>query len=220
MTPGALRRGSYGGPGCLAGAGCGLEHRQEVRWLCRLHPGSTEEAGAGGGYAVPGEEQLDCGDPITRHSPPRAPDVELRPSSVLTQPPHSQISHGLSLPRQPLPTGARRGRGLQMPGACPAQGARLPSYLSLEALEPPYRCPAWVNCQLLQHRLRKPGEGRLDFLSPRLAGFLPAPSSPTQSADTHLQSLKEHGAPTERPRVPSIAPCLLLLGSCQGFAYS
>lgn len=184
-------------------------------------PGQYRGGGGGGRVCYSRRRAAGLrGDPITRYSPPRAPDVELRPSSVLTQPPHSQISHGLSLPHQPLPTGARRGRGLQMPGACPAQGARLPSYLSLEALEPPYRCPAWVNCQLLQHRLRKPGEGRLDFLSPRLAGFLPAPSSPTQSADTHLQSLKEHGAPTERPRVPSFAPCLLLLGSCQGFAYS
>lgn len=94
-----------------------------------------------------------------------------------------------------------------MPGACPARGARLPSYLSREARELPYRCPAWVNLAGTDD-----SQGRLDFLSPRLAGFLPAPSSPTQSADTHLQSLKEHSAPTERPRVPSIVPCFLFFG--------
>lgn len=45
------------------------------------------------------ENSRTAGDSITRHSPPRAPDVELRPSSMLTQPLHSQISRGLSLPR-------------------------------------------------------------------------------------------------------------------------
>lgn len=42
VTPGALRGGSHMGPGCLAGAGCGGKNPQEVRWVCRLHPGSEQ----------------------------------------------------------------------------------------------------------------------------------------------------------------------------------
>lgn len=156
-----------------------------------------------------------AGDPITRHSPPWAPDAELRPSSMLTQPPHSRTSGGPLTSTPPGPTQARRGRCLQMPGACPAQGARLPSYLSLEAREPPYQCPAWVNLAGTDE-----SQGRLDFLSPPLAGFLPAPSSPTQSADTHLQSLKEHSAPPRGPGCPALPHASSFLGSCQGFAYS
>lgn len=102
-----------------------------------------------------------------------------------------------------------------MPGACPAQNARLPSYLTCKAPESRRQRPNKVNLSKTDE-----SQGRLDFLSPLLAGFLPAPSSPTQSADTHLQSLKEHSAPTERPRMPRIAPCFLFLGFCQGFTYS
>lgn len=194
-------------PGTSPGGALGLQ----------ASPGEVHRGG-GVWYAVP-REQPDCRGldypPLPTAGSRCGAETLLNAHAATAQPdlPWSLTS------TPPLPTGARRGRCLQID----ARGVPCPRRPL--AFLPVSRSPGAALSvpslgQLRRHRLRKPGEGRLDFLSPRLAGFLPAPSSPTQSADTHLQSLKEHGAPTERPRVPSIAPCLLLLGSCQGFAYS
>lgn len=68
---------------------------------CWLWPGTSPGGALGGGVCCSRRTAglQGGGDPITSHFPPRAPDVELRPSSMLTRPPHSQISRGgLSLP--------------------------------------------------------------------------------------------------------------------------
>lgn len=98
----------------------------------QVSPGQCiEEAG----YAVPEEEQLDCGRPDylplpTRGSRCRA-ETLLNAHAAAAQPdlPWSLTS------TPPRPTQARRGRCLQMPGACPAQAlpkapACLPTCLS------------------------------------------------------------------------------------------
>lgn len=107
----------------------------------------------------------------------------------------------------------------QMPTDAPGVPCPKSPLAFLPDLQSPGAAPSAPRLGQPLHDQRKPGEVGLSLPS---AGwfFLPAPSSPTQSADTHLQSLKEHSAPTERPRMPRIALRFLFLGSCQGFTYS
>lgn len=117
-----------------------------------------------------------AGDPITCHSPPGAPDAELRPSSMLTQPPHSRTSRGLSLPRHhdlPKPGGADAYRcpGRALPKHCPRRPlAFLPVSRSPGAAlsVPSLGQPRWDG--------RKPGEVGLSF--PAAGCFPPRPIFP------------------------------------------
>lgn len=101
----------------------------------RLDCALAGEWGGGKGNAVPGDEQGEEGGGPD-HPARRGTKTLPRATSVATARLETGSPLGLSLPRHRRPTQARRGRCLQMPGACPAQNARLPSYLTCKAREP------------------------------------------------------------------------------------
>lgn len=178
------------------GGACGLQ----------ASPGLCPGAGGVGCNAVLGVSSRIAGDLATR-GPTLHGAETLLGAHLGHRTDGDGVSRGPFTSMPPRPARARRGR---CPGcALPKAPACLPL-----AFLPVWRSPGAALSVLrlgqpFQDR-QKPGEAGLSLPAALLAGFLPALSSPTQSADTHLQSPKEHSAPTERPRVPRIAPFPLL----------
>lgn len=114
-----------------------------------------------------------AGNLITRQPPPRAPDAERRPSSMLTQPPHSRspvVSHSHITTTYPSQTGQMP---TDSPGrALPKAPVCLPTCLT-KPREPAYRCLAWVKLAGTDE-----SQERLDFLSPAAGWFPPRPIFP------------------------------------------
>lgn len=129
--------GTLGAWQVLAVAGLSTACPQGVLWSvgCTWTVPWRGSGVAGKVNVVPGDEQGAGGEDLTTQ-----PDAELRPYPVVTSATawlETGSPLGLSLPRHRRPTQARRGRCLQMPRACPAQKARLRSYLTCKAREPP-----------------------------------------------------------------------------------
>lgn len=138
----------------------------------------TGEAGNAGPEVPP-----DCGEPDYPPTPTPGSrcgaETLLNAHTATAQP----ISRGLSLPHHhylPEPDGADAYR---FPGACPAQGARLPSYLPHEAPGAGLSVPSLG--QTCRDR-RKPGEVGLSFPRGRLVSsppHLPPPSLLTPTSN-------------------------------------
>lgn len=120
------------------------------------------------------------------HPCPRARDAERGPGAAPASAESGRrgLLPGPPIPPTPLSPGAGRGKFLQQPrgepppppGSCPSSSYLSPGGRSVG----PRPSPSLGGLPGRPERLR-----RLDFLSPPLAGFLPAHLPPSSSADIH-----------------------------------